>query len=315
MRFLDEIEGKPQVERFVAYLMTEGIDSHLELARADSDTWEVWIREEDRLEQAQAELDVFRAAQNDRKYQDALDEAQSILATREKARKEAAKNQRKMRQTGRAGVLGQGRIPPLTMTLLILCVAVGLFTSFGTPRANNRFAITVLNQLSFLSFEDSREFPDDAAASLKQGEVWRVITPIFIHHGMLHLALNMFMLVSFGRVVERWVGTPYFAIMVVVLAILPNLLQGLAPEWMHGNPAFGGISGVLFGLFGYVWVRSSMNPMLGISIPFPMAIILIALIVIGLSGVVPNWPFADLCHLGGLLVGAALGFASEQANQ
>ena len=69
--------------------------------------------------------------------------------------------------------------------------------------------------------------------------------------------MNMFMLYSFGRLVERWIGTPMFALLVLVLAIIPNLFQGLAPEWMHGNPIFGGISGVLYGLLGFVWIRTN----------------------------------------------------------
>jgi GlpG protein len=122
----------------------------------------------------------------------------------------------------------------------------------------------------------------------------------------------MFVLVSFGRMVERWVGTPKFALFVLLLAIGPNLLQGLAPAWMQGNPFFGGISGVLYGLFGYVWIRSSINPNLGVSIPFPIVLIFVGMIVVGLSGQVPDWPYADLCHLGGLLIGCAYGFISEQ---
>ena len=105
-----------------------------------------------------------------------------------------------------------------------------------------------------------------------------------------------------------------YALLVLALAILPNLFQGLAPDWMHGSPAFGGISGVLYGLLGFVWIRTSINPTHGFSIPFPIMVVAVGLIVIGLSGVVENWHLADLAHLGGLLVGCAFGFAAEQAN-
>ncbi|MEZ6080712.1 MAG: rhomboid family intramembrane serine protease [Pirellulaceae bacterium] len=91
-----------------------------------------------------------------------------------------------------------------------------------------------------------------------------------------------------------------------------QFVAGPITRLMHGSPAFGGISGVLYGLFGYVWVRSSLDPSLGISIPFPIVVIFVGMIVVGLSGVVPNWQFADLCHLGGLLIGSAVAFAAER---
>ena len=186
---------------------------------------------------------------------------------------------------------------------------------FRRPKPSNDWGRSIVEKLSFVSPLDYALSEGDPAASLKKGELWRMITPIFLHMGMFHLDMNMFVLVSFGRMVERWVGTPRYAMFVLLLAIGPNLLQGLAPIWMHGNPLFGGMSGVLYGLFGYVWIRSSIDPTLGISIPFPMVVIFVGLIVVGLSGVVPNWQYADLCHLGGLLIGCAVAFAAAQPRR
>ncbi len=314
MRFLGEINGQASAEKFVAYLLTEDIDTHIELARADSDQWEVWVRDEDRLDEARDELEEFQVDDSDPKYAQAVSAARKILEKKEAVRREASKNLKRIESSGRSFVRG-GKMPPLTLTLLILCILVGLLTNFSNPGRSNEIGSTLVQQLSFVSQDDYRESGEDPAASLQRGQVWRAITPIFLHIGIIHLAMNMFMFVSFGRMVERWVGTPRFALMVLVLAILPNLLQGLSPEWMHGNPIFGGISGVLYGLFGFVWVRTSLNPSHGISIPYPFVVILVGLIVVGLSGMVPNWRLADLCHLGGLLVGAAFGFAAEQASK
>ena len=314
MRFLGEIDGQQSAEKFVAHLLTEDIDTHIELAHSDSDNWEVWVRDEDQLHRAKTELDEFQANRSDPKYAAAVANAQKILSEKARLRREAAKNLKRVNPSQRPS-LGGGKMPPLTLTLFILCIAVGLFTSFGKPGRNNELGKTIKRQLSFVDLEHYQQSEGDPAASLKRGQVWRAITPIFLHFGLIHLALNMFMFASFGKLVERWVGTPKFAAMVLVMAILPNLLQGLAPEWMHGSFSFGGISGVLYGLFGYVWIRTSINPMHGIAIPFPMIAILVGLIVIGLSGLVPNWPFADLCHLGGLLVGVAFGFASERGHK
>ena len=315
MRCLGQIENRESAERFVAHLLTMDISTQIDRAGQDGDLWEIWVRNEDQLSIAQTELREFHANPRDPKYSAAIGRAQKVLEEKEKKRREAAKNLKKIDMRSRpAGGLGGGSgIPPLTLTLLILCIGVGLVTNFGSPGPRNSTGQTVLDRLGFVSFQEYQQTNGDAAASLEKGEVWRAITPIFLHFGPLHLAMNMFMLVGFGRIVERWLGTPKFALMVLAMAILPNLLQGLMPPVLHGSANFGGISGVLYGLLGFVWIRSTLNPSYGISIPFPFIVLAIGSIAVGLSGLVPNWPLADLCHLGGLLVGLAFGYASEQS--
>jgi GlpG protein len=173
----------------------------------------------------------------------------------------------------------------------------------------------VVKELSFVE-EATWAKTKDPAASLKRGEIWRAVTPIFMHANMLHLAFNVLMLVSLGRLTERIQGTPKFAIFVLILAVFPNLLQGLAPSWLGGGPFFVGISGVVYGLFGYIWIRSSLHPEMGIVIPMPMIVIVLGLIVIGfvasMSTETDKMHLANLCHLGGLLVGIAVAYASEK---
>lgn len=310
MRCLGQIEGRKSAENLVAYLLTEEITTNIEIVDESRDQWEIWVRDEDRLEDASRFLNEFKSNPYDPKYAVAVKKANEILAEKEKRRAQAAKNQRKLNMAQRSSA--GGPLPPLTLTLLILSIAVTLISSFGSPGPNNEWGQAVVERLQFVTGEDFQKSEGDPAASLKKGEVWRAITPIFMHLGPIHLAMNMFVLISFGRMVERWIGTPRFAIFVLILAIGPNLLQGLSPEWMRGSPWFGGISGVLYGLFGYVWIRSTLNPTLGVSIPFPIAVIFIGLIVVGLSGAVPNWQYADLCHLGGLLIGVVAAFATEK---
>jgi GlpG protein len=300
-------------------LLTHNISTQIEALDGTSeavpgDSWEIWVRDEDRLELARAELQSFRQNPHDTKYQESVTKAKRILEEQVKKRQQAARNVKRIESTRRPTALGAtGPTPPLTITLLVLCIAISLISSFGTPQPTNEWGREIVEQLSFVSLKDYMESDNDPAASIKQGEIWRAITPIFLHLSPIHLAMNMFVLYSFGKLVERWIGTPRFALFVLLLSIGPNLLQGLSPEWMRGSPMFGGISGVLYGLFGYVWIRSTLNPNLGISIPMPIVVIFVGMIVVGLSGVV-NWHYADLCHLGGLLIGSAMAFASEQVN-
>ncbi len=320
MRCLGQINGRSSAESFVAYLLTQDITTQIEAvgepaAQEGSDTWEIWVRDEDQMESARAELIQFVDNPRDSKYSAALSQAKSILAERQKKKQQAARNLRRVDMRGSARLGGGGSIPPLTLTLLILSIGISLMSSFNRPKPSNDWGRSIVEKLSFVSPMDYLQSEGDPAASLKKGELWRMITPIFLHMNMFHLAMNMFVLVSFGRMVERWVGTPRYALFVLLLAVGPNLLQGLAPAWMHGNPLFGGMSGVLYGLFGYVWIRTSIDPTLGVSIPFFMVVIFVGLIVVGLSGIVPNWQYADLCHLGGLLLGCGVAFAEAQPRR
>ncbi|MEM7478469.1 MAG: rhomboid family intramembrane serine protease [Planctomycetota bacterium] len=312
MRILTEIEGKSAAEKFVAYLLTTGIDTHIEKLESSDDQWEVWVREEDKLVQANEELEKFQKDPGAAKYELALMDAQQILLEREKAKAEYQKNLQKASKRSPAGPgIQGGRIPPLTLTLVIICIAIGVLSNFGRP-APGSLGAQIYQTFSFVSFKDFVESEEDPAASLKQGEIWRAITPCVLHGDIFHLAINMFVLVSFGRIVERWVDTPRFALLVLLLAVVPNLLQGLMPMSLQGSPFFVGISGVTCGLVSYVWIRTSINPSHGIMVPFPFIVITIGLIVVGLADIIPDWKLADLAHLGGLLVGAAIGYASEQ---
>lgn len=316
MRCLGEIEGRKSAERLVAYLLTEDIATHIESQGSpEQDRWEIWVREEDKLSRAVEYLREFKQSPEDPKYADAVAKATSILADKQRAQRQAAANVKRMDKTARPGMQTRGGpMPPMTLTLFVLCIGIGLLSGFGTPSENNEWGRSTMQQLSFVTVEDLIESGGNPAASIMRGELWRIITPIFLHGSPGHLAMNMFGLFIFGRILERLLGTPRYAAFVLVLAVLPNLLQGLAPDWMGGNPRFVGISGVIYGFLGYIWVRSSLNPMFGVRVPLPFAILAVGLIVVGLSGAVPDWPYADLCHLGGLLVGALAGYAAEKGS-
>ena len=242
MRSLGQIDGRKPTERFVAYLLTLKIKTHIEGIDEQADRWEVWIRNEDQMAIARKELDEFLANPNDARYDAAMKEATRILEAEQRARQAAAKNVRRMETSGGSRLTG-GRTPPLTLTLCILAVIVSLLSGFMTPRENNKWGQTIINELSFVEPSALASSKGDPAASLKRGELWRVITPIFMHGSPLHLAMNILLLVSLGRLTERIQGTQKYALFILMLAVFPNLLQGLSPEWMRGSPNFVGISG------------------------------------------------------------------------
>lgn len=148
------------------------------------------------------------------------------------------------------------------------------------------------------------------------GEIWRLLTPIFLHYGPTHLAFDMIMLFAFGSQIEVRRGPWKYLAMVVVIAVLSNLGQyylgslslkaGVGWEFAP-NPHFGGMSGVVYGLFGYVWMKGRFQPELGLFAHPNTVLIMIGWFVLCVAGVIPH--VANVAHGVGLVAGMAIGIA------
>jgi GlpG protein len=133
-----------------------------------------------------------------------------------------------------------------------------------------------------------------------RGEVWRLVTPIFLHFGIWHLLFNLLWLFQLGSMIERRLGTGTLAAVVLGTAALSNLAQALV-----SGPNFGGMSGVVYALAGYVWMRGKHDPNADVYLdPQSMQWLLIWLVLCftGLLG-----PVANTAHVVGLVAGAVWG--------
>jgi len=134
------------------------------------------------------------------------------------------------------------------------------------------------------------------------GQFWRLFTPIFLHVSPLNIFFNMYLLHILGNQVEKLKGAKFFITFVLALALFSNLAQ----FFMNG-PEFGGMDGVVYGLFGYVFIKCKLDPGDGFYINPILANIIFGLFLLGflLVGQADNWAQA-----GGLLVGLAWGYGS-----
>ena len=304
MRQLTSISGKSSAEAFVAYLVTQDISTHVEPDTTEADKWDIWIRDEDKTEFAREAHHQFLQSPNDPKFRQAVDQARSIL----KEQKQKSIERRKNIQNPVSRVnpsLFSGRLPPLTLTLILICVFFGVvkfLLSDGTQSGG--LGSLAMQKLGFVDLK-LYLMSGDPAASLKRGELWRVLTPAFLHGDPLHLLLNMLALANLGRVTERLEGTGKYALIVLFVAICSHLLQGLTPTQWFGSPNFVGISGVIMGLLGYLGIKTTLRPDLGFFLP-PQAYIMTGLILV--LGFSKEMNLANLAHLGGLVAGIAIGF-------
>ncbi|MCH8620953.1 rhomboid family intramembrane serine protease [Undibacterium sp. TS12] len=117
-------------------------------------------------------------------------------------------------------------------------MAVAIMSGFGEN----------LQSLTLLFFSD----PGHAGLTdIISGQIWRLLTPMFIHFGAMHLLFNMLWLWDLGAVIENRKGPTFLMGFVLAVSATSNLVQYLFSQ----SPYFGGMSGVVYGLFAYVWIR------------------------------------------------------------
>jgi membrane associated rhomboid family serine protease len=92
-----------------------------------------------------------------------------------------------------------------------------------------------------------------------QGEPWRPFTTTLLHGGFLHALFNVYWLCTFGPAIESWWGSFRALGLIVLLAYVSSLAQYVFANYFVGvhevSPSVG-LSGVVYGLFGVVWIAS-----------------------------------------------------------
>lgn len=168
--------------------------------------------------------------------------------------------------------------------------------------------VTAIQELSKWqrALKEAREALDDPLVDVKKGQVWRLVTPMFLHFGILHLAFNMMWLWKFGVVLEIRFKSLRFLALVLTVAALSDLAQGFwgGPKFT-ASTNFGGMSGVNYGLFGFILLRSKLHPAPEFSMNSQTVAWMLIWLVVCFTGTVG--PVANAAHLVGFLSGAAIG--------
>lgn len=139
----------------------------------------------------------------------------------------------------------------------------------------------------------------------QDGQWWRLFTALFIHFGIVHLALNMFALWDVGRLVERLYGRWTFALLYLGSGVIGNLLSLV----VQGNQAVsGGASGAIFSLYGallvFLWreraqvERGEFRWLFGAASAFTVVSLGLGFVIAGID---------NSAHIGGLLAGVLWG--------
>lgn len=312
MRQIGAIATDQEATRFIDYLLTQGIEGKSEQRNGE---YLIWIHDEGHIEQARSELQAYRSNPSDQRYADASKEANSIRKVEHLKNEKRRKNVHDMR--GKLGGVGMmSRAIPVTLVIMWICIgvtAVSMLAPSFFPGLNPSWLIDWLTFAPF-SMRGLALDKHDPFVAIEAGQVWRLITPIFPHGGLMHIAFNMWMWYSFGGLLERRLGSGRYLLMVLGLTIFSNVAAASASIYIDGNARelyAIGISGVLFGLFGFAWAKSTFEPQFGIQLPSQFVLVMMlwfGLCWMGYVGNIANWG-----HTCGLIAGVIAGFIPSRS--
>ena len=149
-----------------------------------------------------------------------------------------------------------------------------------------------------------------------QFKSWQIITHMFMHGGIMHIAFNMLTLASFGPLLERFLGEKKYIMLYFLSGLGAFALNSL---WIYyqtvttghfENVAMLGASGAIFGVIAAFSLLYPNAEMFIMFIPFPIKakvlfpISIIVSLYLGFSGSGGN--IAHFAHIGGALVGYIL---------
>ncbi len=176
---------------------------------------------------------------------------------------------------------------PLSLFISLLCIAVFVIWKFTDQGAQKPV-------FDFMQF--------DATKIKEQWQLWRLITPCFMHFSFMHIAFNLVIFVTFAKLIERYLGFTKLLLLMIVSGVFGNIVQYWVNDF-HGN--FGGLSGVVDATIAYVTIVSRVNPLPAQFKAVPgMFLVSVIFIIIGL---IFDTNTAEGCHITGIVVGLLMG--------
>ena len=232
--------------------------------------------QQDKYELAQQEFEQFIAEPNHAKYQQAA--WQNGDVTDVNAHAPALLSSFKTQFFSHAGIV--------TLVVFALCWLVFLASNFGWGNA-------IFRQLQF--------YPQLSIDGLLQAP-HRLLGPAFFHFSWLHIAFNTMWWWQLGGAIESKLGKGSLINLLLVSAIVSNLGQ-----FMVDGPNFGGLSGVVYALVGYVWWLGWLLPEKSLSLSKPIIGFMLFWLLLGYTSFMPI-NVANTAHLLGLISGCCLAY-------
>ncbi|MGF1751651.1 rhomboid family intramembrane serine protease GlpG [Vibrio cionasavignyae] len=254
-------------QAFIDYMATRQID--IQMMPEGSGQFALWLmKDEDKLE-TEAELKLFLADPGNSKYQAS---SWDMAETRRNPFHYSTPSFLSMLKA-KAGVV--------TLGIMLICSVIFVLQQVGLAQA-------IFSALHFPA-EDGQQW-----------QIWRWFTHGLLHFSAMHIIFNLLWWWQFGGDIEQKLGSRKLLEIFLVSAAV----SGTGQYWVDGAN-FGGLSGVVYALVGYLWVITWKRPDIGLEMPRPLIGFMLVWLVLGF--VQPFMAIANTAHLAGLISGAALG--------
>ncbi|CDG19579.1 rhomboid family intramembrane serine protease GlpG [Xenorhabdus doucetiae] len=276
MIHITSVSNPRLAQAFIDYMATQGI--HLTMRPTNEPPLvELWLEDASQRSQVELELRYFAHDPLNKRYQAASWQAGKSVSPfnyRNNLNLSTLKN-----QSG-----------PLTIATTLICILVYLWMEMaGMP-----------NVMKWLAWP---------AHSDQYLELWRYLSPALLHFSLTHLLFNLALWWYFGSQVERKIGGGKLFEITIVSAIFSGWAQSL-----FSGSHFGGLSGVVYALIGYVWLTGEISPKRGISAPRGLIAISVIWLLVGYFNLF-SLKIANAAHVSGLILGLLMGLWDNLRKQ
>jgi GlpG protein len=281
MRLIGELETVTLADRFADAMLGRGIRVNVEQGESG---WLVWVLDDDHAANCRHEFAAFQQNPEDPRFVQLASNASQLRKAELKRRREFRKNY--------VPLANRWRTPtewgPVIVALFAGSIWAAVQTSLGSAE---------IEELSpwLISTDDTLPFLADPKL------FWKLFSPCFLHFGAIHLIFNLCATKFFGQMIEHRLGSWWFLLLVLITGGGSNLLQ-----FYFSGPLFGGMSGVAFGLIGFLWAADKFGPRLGLSLDWRNMYMAMGWMVFGFIGLLG--PIANAAHLGGFVIGLVCGW-------
>lgn len=254
-------------QAFIDYMASRKID--VQMMPEGEGQFALWLVGVEHQVEAEVELKQFLANPNAGKYQAA---SWQVAETRQ--------NHFNYHSPSMLAMI-KAKAGPVTLSVMMMCIVIFGLQQFGSGQG-------VFNALHFPAF------------STQQWQLWRWVSHALLHFSIMHIAFNLLWWWQLGGDIEQRLGSAKLLQLLVISAAL----SGAGQYWIEGAN-FGGLSGVVYALVGYLWMLGYKAPQLGLNLPKPVIGFMLAWLVLGF--VQPFMAIANTAHLAGLISGVLLG--------
>lgn len=267
MIHLISIENPRFAQAFIDYMAMQNIIIEMS-AKPQGKFFDLWLKNKNQFDQVQQELKIFMQDPLNSRYQNASWKTGNIDKKFDYQNYLTFNYFKK--QSG-----------PLTIIIFFLSIFIYIcMLIFSNYK--------VMNYLSW-------------PLSTQYIEIWRIFTPSLLHFSLMHILFNLMWWWHLAGHIERLFGTSKL----FSISIISSLFTNFGQSFFSGS-AFGGLSGLIFSLIGYVWITSKHYPSKNIFVSNGLIIFSVLWLFIGYFDIF-GIKIANTAHTIGLIIGLLMG--------